>query len=145
MAQAVFQNRLREHGLHDHVEVESSGVVGFHEGESADPRARKELSKHGIRFSHNAQRIRSADLDTYDLILTMDRSNYEGVRRMAREEQLNKVHMFRDFDPLGSGEVPDPYYGPGNGFAGVYEIIERTSDSLIEVIKDRTGGSMSYA
>lgn len=145
MAQAVFQRRLQESDLRHHVKVESSGVVGFHEGENADPRARKELSRHGIRFFHRARQLCRADLTDYDLILTMDRSNFETVRRMATGPQLEKVHMFRDFDPLGSGEVPDPYYGPGNGFEKVYEMIERTSDRLIDVIRDRIGGSVSYA
>ena len=45
--------------------------------------------------------------------------------------------MFRDFDPEGSGDVPDPYFGGDEGFPGVLEMVERTSDALVTVLKGR--------
>jgi len=42
------------------------------------------------------------------------------------------VALFRDLDPVGTGEdVPDPYYGGADGFADVLAMVERTSDALV--------------
>jgi protein-tyrosine phosphatase len=40
--------------------------------------------------------------------------------------------MFRDFDPRGRGDVPDPYFGGDDGFSHVLALVERTSAALVE-------------
>ena len=132
MAHAILEHKLRERDLNGAIATESSGTTAFHVGEDVDPRAQGELRKHGVEFRHAARDFRTDDLEAYDLILTMDRSNYRGVTRMANARTKHKVHMFRDFDPEGSGEVPDPYYGGNNGFGDVYEMIDRTADAIID-------------
>lgn len=139
MAHGVFEHKVRERGLDGKIETESSGTTAFHAGEEVDPRARGELRKHGINFSHAAQDFRSDDFENYDLILAMDRSNYRGIIRMANGQAKTKVRMFRDFDPNGSGEVPDPYYGAENGFREVYDMIDRTTDAIIEHVLSGEG------
>ena len=44
--------------------------------------------------------------------------------------------MFRDYDPNGKGDVPDPYYS--GSFGGVYNIIYRTCINLIAHAKAGT-------
>lgn len=137
MAHAVLEHKLRERRLGEAISLESSGTTAFHAGENADARARAELRKHGIEFRHAARSFRKSDLEAYDLILTMDRGNYRDVVRIAEAETEPKVHMFRDFDPEGGGEVPDPYYGGRNGFREVYEMIDRTCDAIIDHVLSR--------
>jgi len=48
-----------------------------------------------------------------------------------------RVALFRDLDPIGTGEdVPDPYYGGDDGFADVLSMVERTSDALVKALAD---------
>ena len=53
--------------------------------------------------------------------------------RSARD----RLRMFRDFDPEGRGDVPDPYFGGDEGFQQVLEMVERTSDALVTALKGR--------
>lgn len=99
-----------------------------------DTRATAKLLEHGIRFSHIARSVRVGDFDDFDLILAMDEDNYESLLSIVTDEQKSKVKMFRDFDPEGGGNVPDPYHGKVDGFEIVYNICYRTCKSLISII-----------
>jgi protein-tyrosine phosphatase len=52
--------------------------------------------------------------------------------------------MFREFDPSGGDEVPDPYYGDADGFAEVAAICRSAADGLVtalgERLRSRTAG-----
>lgn len=134
LAHGVFDHFAKEAGLK--VSTESCGTGAWHVGELPDARMRAEALTHGIVLKHRARAFRPSDLDEYDLILVMDRSNYEEVLFHARkEEQKKKIRMFRDFDSVDTGgDVPDPYYGEGLGFRDVYAMTERTIKNLIDKI-----------
>jgi protein-tyrosine phosphatase len=67
----------------------------------------------------------------------MDRSNRRNVEKISawKPALRARIHMFREFDPQGPGEVPDPYYGGSEGFERVYEMLHRTCSSFLESIK----------
>jgi protein-tyrosine phosphatase len=67
----------------------------------------------------------------HDVVLAMDESNLDDLG--GRSE---RVGLFRDLDPAGPGEVPDPYYGGADGFDQVLEMIERTSDAVAAAVAD---------
>ncbi len=52
-----------------------------------------------------------------------------------------KLRMLRDFDPeavaAGDLDVPDPYYGPGDGFEDVLDMVDRACDGLLDEIRER--------
>jgi protein-tyrosine phosphatase len=50
----------------------------------------------------------------------------------------DRLRMFRDFDPEGRGDVPDPYFGGDEGFLRVLEMVERTADALVTALKGRS-------
>jgi low molecular weight protein-tyrosine phosphatase len=138
-AQAVFEHKLTERGLAERFQVDSSGTIAYHVGEAADSRMRDELSRHGIVSRSRSQQFLESDFERYDLILAMDRSNYSSLKRMigasgVRPELADRLRMFRDFDPEGRGDVPDPYYGGSRGFALVYEMVERTAENLLKYL-----------
>lgn len=65
MAEAVFQNQVREMGLTDLWEVESAAILGYHVGNSPEPRAISTLQKAGITdYSHIARQVRFTILDS---------------------------------------------------------------------------------
>ena len=66
----------------------------------------------------------------------MDSSNY---RNMVAEmgEEPSGLYLMRHFDPEDSdADVPDPYYGSGDGFEEVYQILDRSLDEFINFIKE---------
>lgn len=65
--------------------VDSAGTNGYHDGEHPDPRAIQEMKSHGLDISKQVSRkIQKQDLETFDLILTMDHENLGYVKNLAR-------------------------------------------------------------
>lgn len=66
MAEAVFQNQIREMGLTNFWEVESAAILGYHVGNGPEPRAMSTLQKAGITdYSHIARQVRVTILDFF--------------------------------------------------------------------------------
>jgi len=66
----------------------------------------------------------------------MDRSNLDDLRELARgPHERAKVRLLREFDPADAGtgdlDVPDPYYGAGDGFAHVLELVQAACAGLL--------------
>ena len=137
-AQAVLEHRLGSGDLRDRVIVESSGTDAYHTGEQSDSRMRRTAASHGVAIDHRSRRLTRGDISGYDLILTMDSSNQRTVLSMCQtDEERSRVRQYRDFDPVGPGDVPDPWYGGSEGFETVWDILERTTDGIIDFIRSR--------
>ena len=123
----------------DMVEVDSAGTHGYHVGEAPDSRTQRAASVRGYNLSQfRARKVARQDLDYFDLILAMDKSNLDNLRRIATPEQQEKLGLFMDYSKnFDDDEVPDPYYGLGHGFDLVLDMIEDASQGLIENIKQR--------
>lgn len=131
MAHVVLESRLADAGLHDRVEVASSGTGGWHVGNPMDSRAAATLT--AAAYDPTRHRARQYDAtwpEAYDLVLVMDEANLTDVGGRA-----DRVRLFRDFDPVDpGGEVPDPYYGGPDGFEEVLAMVERTSDAIVTAL-----------
>lgn len=132
MADVVLAERVDEAGLAGSVVVVSCGTGDWHVGQPMDRRAAATLSAAGYDPSrHRARQWAASWADEHDLVLAMDGSNLADLG--GRGE---RTRLFRDFDPVGAGgEVPDPYYGGDDGFEEVLTMVERTSATLVELIR----------
>lgn len=113
--------------------VDSAGTNGYHDGESPDPRAIQAAAKRGISIHRQiSRRIQIADLDRFDLILAMDRSNLSYLHSMCTKPgQLKKIRLLMEFAEQGNWEiVPDPYYD--NRFDHALDLIEVACDGLVK-------------
>ena len=115
--------------------VDSCGTNGFHDGENIDPRMKKEMIARNTSFSHTSRQITKKDIKDFDLILCMESKVLSTVRMFSDSVDYHKILSFRDFDPAGKGDVPDPYYT--NTFSEVYDIIKRTSLKLYEHLENK--------
>ena len=126
MAEAIFRHLVREKGLTEHFVIDSAGLGGWHVGSPPHEGTRNILKEKQIDPSGLiARKIRKEDLNTFDYILVMDRSNLRGVRELARklERHRAEVRLLMEFAPeKGHSEVPDPYYD--GRFSEVYELVE---------------------
>jgi protein-tyrosine phosphatase len=77
------------------------------------------------------------DIEHYDLILAMDRSNYQNILNVrGAGHSREKIRLIRTFDATSDHEdVPDPYYGGEKLFQEVFEILNRSTSSLVEHLK----------
>lgn len=138
MAASVLRARLADAGLARLVEVDSAGTGPWHVGKPADRRAAATLQRHGYDASHTARQFRAHDLADFDLVLVADHSNRADVTDLARTpDEVAKIALFRSFDPAApdDAEIPDPYYGEGDGFERVLTMIEAAANGLIRRIE----------
>ncbi len=116
------------------VTVSSAGTGDWHIGEPMDARAAATLTAAGLDpTAHRANQI--ATVEGYDVVLAMDDANLRDLG--GRSE---RVLMFRDFDPSGPGEVPDPWFGGQDGFDVVLDMVVRTSKQLASQLEELLAG-----
>ncbi len=135
---------LLEAGLETRVEVDSAGTGAWHVGDPADPRARAAAARRGIELHSIARQVTPGDLDSFDLVLAADAQNQRELLKLAGGDPRRraKVRRLREFDrgSLRSGEldVPDPYYGDGDGFERVLDVVDAACRGLLAEIRVRT-------
>lgn len=133
-AEAVFKARAEAAGLDVH--VESAGTSGWHIGEAPDPRSIEAGEARGYSFAGQASRkVVRADFGEFDYVLAMDWNNVKALKEICPESYLPRIGLFLDYVPhAATREVPDPYYGGGDGFDRVLDLIEQASDGLIAAL-----------
>ena len=133
LAEGVFKDLVVRRGLSDRFEIDSAGTGGWHVGEPADSRATMVAESHGVKLESRARQVVEEDLERFDYVIAMDRDNLAELERMAGGiEDGAELRLLRDFDPVGGGEVPDPYYGGASGFETVYEMVARSCAALLD-------------
>lgn len=125
-------------GLGDRVIIESAGTGGWHVGDGPDPRAAAEAHRRGVPMNNSAQTFTAGDFSRFDLILAMDRDNLSELVAIAPDaDDAGKVRLLRSYDPTAppEAEVPDPYYGGPDGFADVFDMVERACHGLLTTLR----------
>jgi len=121
-AEAALREAAAEAGLD--LEVDSAGTGSWHIGDPPDRRMTAAAADVGLTLDGAARQVAPEDFERFDLLLVMDRSNFEDVCARAPDEASKaKVKLYRSFEEdADSDEVPDPYFGGPDGFVRVVEI-----------------------
>ena len=95
------------------------------------------LRQKGFTVAGSARQIQADDLENFDLIVTMDETNLNDVRRLDPTGGLHsKIQPFVSFcrrhDDL---RVPDPYYGGQRGFDHVIRLLEDGCEGILASLK----------
>lgn len=128
---------LRHKSANLNLEIDSAGTGAWHAGNLPDKRSIAVAKKHGIDLTtQRARQITSEDLSRFDFIYVMDKSNYNNVINMCSSEaEKQKVKLILNEISESNSEVPDPYYGEGDGFENVYQILDLACDKIVEKLK----------
>lgn len=116
-------------------EVASAGTESYHIGEAPHRFSQKICQKNDIDISQQrARRFVVADLDHFDLIYVMAEDVLQEVKHIAGSAfDGRKVILFLEERFPGSGRsVPDPWYGPEEGYAEVFDMISSTCETILE-------------
>ncbi|MEQ9464362.1 MAG: low molecular weight protein-tyrosine-phosphatase [Haliea sp.] len=138
-ADAVFRQRVQARGLEGRIRVDSCGTAPWHVGKPPDPRSVAAARARGYDLSPlRARQLCWEDYFDFDYLLAMDESNLEVLRREAPLDYAGHIGLLLDFAPEATErEVPDPYYGEGDGFVRVLELVEAASEGLLAEIARR--------
>lgn len=137
MAEAVMRRLVEERGLDADYEIDSAGLISYHEGEGADARMKMHARRHGYELTHISRPVRTRDFDYFDLVVCMDESNWDKLHRLAPTvEEERKIVRMTDFCRTHViDHVPDPYYGGEQGFENVIEILEDACEGLLQALE----------
>lgn len=140
LAEGIFKAKVKQAGLGAQFEIDSCGTSAFHIGEQPDPRSSANARENGVYLNHEARQFVVEDFDRFDYILPMDASNFRNVMALEISHHSARVAMMRDYDPEGQGlDVPDPYYGGSRGFQNVFDILDRSTQGLLDEIRMERG------
>ena len=141
IAEVVLRRALEREGLADVVSVASAGTDGWQTGSAADDRAVAVLAQHGYdACSHRARSLDRSSIRRTDLVVALDSSHEEVLRRWAGEDdEPARIRLLRSFDPAavakGKLDVKDPYYGGRKKFEKVLAQTERAVPGIIDHIR----------
>jgi len=135
-AEGAMKTLVEEHGLVEQIFCDSAGTSAYHEGEPSDIRMREAAMERGILLTSISRQMTENDFVEFDYILTMDKNNYGDVIAMDyKGHHRHKVIPFTQFCSLHSvPSVPDPYYGTGDGFSLVMDIVEDGCKGLLDFL-----------
>jgi low molecular weight protein-tyrosine phosphatase len=138
-AEATMRRLIESEQLTTQIEIDSAGTGDWHVGEPPDRRAKAAGKRRGIEITGRARRVVATDFEYFDYVIAMDRLNQSDLVRLAPSASGEaKVALFRSFDPDSphEAEVPDPYYGEGDGFTTVLDICEAACRGLLRHIRE---------
>jgi protein-tyrosine phosphatase len=119
-------------GNANRVEVDSAGTIGNHTGHHADRRMQVAARKRGYSLESIARQVTPRDIDSFQLIVAMDRDNYRDLQRLCQGVQPH-VRLLSEFlDEGWPTDVPDPYYGGDDGFEYVLDMLEAAAPKILE-------------
>ena len=110
-----------------------------HIGSPPDSRMNTAAKKRGIPLQGTARQFTREDFENFDLILAMDKANYQDILSLDRtgkyQEKVKLMCDYARYHP--EKEVPDPYYGGREGFERVIELLLDSCGSLLEEVKTK--------
>jgi protein-tyrosine phosphatase len=87
-----------------------------------------------------ARQVTRQDIETFDYVLAMDLDNLVYLGGLGSPDYREKPQLFLDYaTDVELREVPDPYYGPDEGFELVLDLAENASRGLLTDIQRRLG------
>lgn len=136
-AEGVFRHLVREAGLDGVIHTDSAGTHGYHIGEPPDGRSQRAAKARGVDLSDlRARKVRAADFADFDYVLAMDRGHLDQLQRLAPAGSAATIRLFLDYAPdAPKREVPDPYYGEGQHFTEVLDLVEMGARGLLDAIR----------
>ena len=136
-AEEIMRTFVAREGLDKDIQVDSAGILSYHQGELPDERMRAHAIRRGYNLTHHSRPVRTDDFFDFDLIIGMDDRNIQDLKdRAPSVEAEQKICRMTDFCVKKVVDyVPDPYYGGAQGFENVLDILEDACEGLLLTIK----------
>lgn len=138
-AHAVFAQRVEEARLSKRIRVASAGTHVGRNGDPADARAIQAAARRGYDMSRLRTRaLRQADCRHFDYLLAMDEGNLTHLVRVCPPSYQDKLALLMTYGAARAAiAVPDPYFGAGQGFERVLDMVEDAAQGLLRHIRER--------
>ncbi|MFK8138810.1 MAG: low molecular weight protein-tyrosine-phosphatase [Bdellovibrionales bacterium] len=133
-AEGIFKNKIREKNLVESFVHDSAGTSAYHEGGPSDSRSMDYAKTQGVDLSFiRSRKLKDQDYYEFDHILAMDSRNYQEIIDDKPFNATAKIEMMLDYHPDEKYQnVPDPYYGNGDGFKLVFDLLDEAVEQFIK-------------
>jgi protein-tyrosine phosphatase len=131
-AENIMNHLIDQARLNNTILCDSAGTAGYHIGAAPDRRMSAAAeNKLGFKLIGQARQFQIRDFQEFDLILAMDRNNYDDILDVDRSGQYHfcSTHTLK--------EVPDPYYGGIEGFNQVIDLLMDACEGLLKHITQK--------
>lgn len=137
-AEGILRKRVEELGLE--VVVDSAGTHGYHVGDAPDPRSIRAAAKRGYDIGRlKGRKLSGEDFERFDFVVALDDEHMRLMQRSCPPALRHKLHDLMKFAPQAAHrEVPDPYYGPADGFELVLDLLEEAIEGLLKELRPRS-------
>jgi len=136
IAEGVMRNI--SHASNLNWEIASAGTESYHIGEPPHTYSQKVCQKNGVDISkQRARRFVAADFNNFDKIYAMSQDVLNEIRHMAGSAfDGTKISLLlNELHPGSNRSVPDPWYGPEDGYTEVFEMIEQSCRIIAQKYK----------
>ena len=136
-AEEIMRTLVKRACLQQEIDVDSAGILNYHQGELPDSRMRMHAARRGYELTHRSRPVCTDDSFEFDRIIGMDDRNIQDLKDKAPSlETEKKICRMTDFCRVKQVDyVPDPYYGGAQGFENVLDILEDACSGLLEEIR----------
>ncbi len=136
-AEEIMRTFVAREGLEKEIQVDSAGILSYHQGELPDERMRAHAIRRGYNLTHRSRPVCTDDFFDFDLIIGMDDRNIQDLKdRAPSVASEKKIVRMTDFCVKKVVDyVPDPYYGGAQGFENVLDILEDACEGLLGKLK----------
>ncbi|MCX6318060.1 MAG: low molecular weight phosphotyrosine protein phosphatase [Bacteroidetes bacterium] len=133
LAEGILQDKAFKAGLS--WSVESAGTGAWHSGEPPHHLSQKVAKLNGIDISQQRARPFSAsDFEVYDMIYALAGDVLDEIKRIAGKkfDPQKAILLMNELHPGKNKDVPDPYFGPEQGYHEVFSMIGQACDAIVE-------------
>ncbi|MBE6288530.1 MAG: low molecular weight phosphotyrosine protein phosphatase [Mediterranea massiliensis] len=136
-AEGIMRHLVEKSGREHEFEIDSAGILSYHQGELPDSRMRAHAIRRGYNLLHRSRPVCTDDFYHFDLIIGMDDRNIDDLKERAPSpEEWKKIHRMTEYCTrfTHADHVPDPYYGGAEGFEYVLDLLEDACQGLLNHI-----------
>lgn len=133
IAEGVLRSMIRRENLN--WTIASAGTEHYHIGEAPHVFSQNVCRRNQIDISgQRARHFSLSDLDHYDKIYAMSVDVLDRIAFMSADRfDPLKISLFlNELYPASNRSVPDPWYGPEEGYDDVYRMIEKTCKAIVQ-------------
>ena len=134
-AEGILQALVDEQDRQAEVVVDSAGTAGYHDGKRADARMIAAAKNRGIDLTSISRKLLPTDLDQFDLVIAMDRENLADIQRLSSDPTATIKLLSEYLGDDWPSDVPDPYYGGGDGFEYVLDMLAAACPAILDELR----------
>lgn len=127
------------------VHFDAAGTSSHHRGDLPHPLSAAEGAHRGYHLNHIGRLIHPDDFGRFDLIVAMDTTNIDDLRRLAgfndqrtgsycnvEPEQLQLLRRWDPYAMPGDENLVDPWGKGPEAYRAMYDVIERSVPAMVD-------------